>query len=274
MRPPTPFATFVSLLLIGCSDDHLAGGTGAGNPGTVQIGVTMTARTSGPSTMAGRIRASTDGILVMVDSGGARFGIERMLASCDRIEIALPDGMACPAPDKMGGMSCGNGFLAKDSSVIFDLLDTNSASGGLRIAVPPGIYSHVALHLARAKSGSDDEGESDADIEGGTIAIAGTMTRNGVQRPFRMELRSEQTLDFKHPSGIAVGPGIPVRFAASVDPRGWMAGLDVGACIDSRMLPEGTDTLVLDASYPCGDLETESSEEARKSATLEDDLEE
>lgn len=255
------------LLLAACADNQLAGGAGAGNPDPVRVEIALAARLKAPA--AGRA-ATVVTTLFMTDSSGTRFVIERMLARCDRMEIALPDGASCPATGIFEG-ACVNGVIGKDTSIIFDLLDTTNGAA-VPLAVPPGLYTRASVHLSALDA--QGTGEYEGELTDRTLSIVGTLWRGTTHRPYRLDLRREQTLDFRSTSGIHVPGAGSVRFRATLDPRGWLSGVDIGKCLDQGALPGGTDTLVLDENYPCGDLESESSDEARNSARLDEDIEE
>jgi hypothetical protein len=153
--------------------------------------------------------------------------------------------------------------------MVFDLLDTTGTGGAFRLLLPRGTYTRMAVRIARATTGENEDGIPE--IEDRSIMVAGTMLRGTMERPFRLDLRTEQLLEFRSSRGLKVGTAGNIRFEATLDPRNWLSALDIGKCLDSGALPDGIDTLVLDASYPCGDLETSSSEEARSSTGLDDD---
>ena len=227
-------------LLAGCGTDRTAGGTGVGNP-VVPVAFTLRGVSSGTG---GAARS-------LADTAGTVFRAQVMIAWVQRIRIHLPDGVGCPESGS-GGDSCASGETDRSSGVAYDLATGQVLSSFSDFALPSGSYRKVEVKLG--PPGSKDAAV--ACLGDASVCLEGEMVRAGVHRPFRLVLPVDQEIAFESASGIDVlHPG--AILSAVLGLGSWLRGQDIGACLDSGKLPSGTDTLVLDSNYPCGNLEND-----------------
>ncbi|HNY32603.1 MAG TPA: hypothetical protein PKO15_17090 [Fibrobacteria bacterium] len=269
MNSSAVLGSVAALLVMSCGDSRQAGGMGAGNPEPIKIGVVLSATPKQghmPSPSAARIHSGVvDTLLLMRDSSGIEFQIHRMYASIDHIEIDIPTDRMCPE-NAEGDRDCQNGIMALDTAVAFDLL-SYPPSQGIWFILPQGKYSEVKIRLSPWLQGKVGT-EPDA-LTGNSVLVEGIMSRLGVNRPFRLALRSSHTLEFKDTVGLDIGAMKLLK--ARVNPHSWMDGVNVGRCLDAGLIPSGTDTLLLDSSYPCGNIDTPWLEDLTESTSLEEE---
>jgi len=231
----------------GCGQDRVAGGTGAGNPdASIALRILATTKTVAAARTA---LVPVDTGLVLRDSGGLEFRPNRVRAWVDRIEVDLPGNAQCP--DSKGSDSCEVGTLWRDQGRVWDLVRGVPDSLQTPFLLPSGTYR--TLRIRFDKPGGSDVSKSDC-LSGRSFCLEGTFLRLGVVRPFRLQVALQQKLVFADSTGISIAPGSS-RLSALLGIGKWLSSLDVGNCLDGGSLPAGTDTLVIDRDFPCGNFE-------------------
>ena len=234
--------TLVGLLLSACT-------------GSDGVGIEVRAVSTGPASQSE---------LVFSDDGQSDYIVQTASLRLRHIELDLPDGSDCSdIADALDGAEC-NDSVSDDKIRIQGPFDVNLVSGVATpsladVVIPEGTYKRVDF---RVEDNSDDV----------SFAVTAGFTHNGDAMTLELSLDFNEDIRIETPTGISVDG--ETDLIAEFVVGSWLAGVDVGKCIDDDDVHTSGTTVTIDdnsTSGSCSDIENTIKDNMKHSGQLDRD---
>jgi hypothetical protein len=186
---------------------------------TVLVPLALVAGCAGPEGAGVQVRAVST---AMEDSGATLYALAEGRLRLRHIELDLPDGMRCAELDGLlAGASCrtsdGEDKISIAGPLDVDLVAGTSSPSLDHVVIPPGSYRRVDLRV-------------EPDQQDVSMAARAGFERDGQPLTLELALKFNEDIRVERPGGVAIEPGMDLVAGFAVGD--WLAGIDVGACID------------------------------------------
>jgi hypothetical protein len=220
------------MLLGGCDQEQMAGGSGAGNPPLARVSLALKANSLTAASAASVLRKTADevqrnpdGSFTVTDSSGARIRISAIMAQVRRVDFLLPHGLACPSA---GTLSCQDNEVMVWGPFAVDLMTGKAIPPLDRIRVPAGLYSEVELEMGDNDSGAAADSAADLVLSGSTDSARGPV------RNFTVALSLSDGLEFDDSLGLHISADSVNNVLLRLDVDDWFRDADLSGCVATR----------------------------------------
>ena len=205
----------------------------------VLVGCASGGGTVGLSVQA--VSDTTDPALDFVDDGGVVYGVQTATLNLRNIEIDLPDGMVCAdiAGQLSGPAVCDDSPGSSDKiriqgPFVIDLVAGTSTPTLDDVRIPAGVYKRIDF---RVDPNAADE----------SLGLTADFTHMGTDYLLDLSLAFNEDIRIEDPAGIELTPDTDLMADLVLDT--WLAGVDLGACIEANEVDiVGTTVVVTDSS--------------------------
>lgn len=228
------------------------GGCGAD---TDVAGVTVRAVTS-----AGDIPTSPDE-LTFTDDSDNQFTVQSAYLHLRDIELDLPEGVACAdISDSLNGATCdaGSDKIVIDGPFDIDLVAGTSTPSLDAVMIPTGRYERIDFRV--------DDNANDT-----SFAVVAGFERD---MPYTLNLNLDFNEDIRIESPLGVAVEADSDLIAQFVVGDWLAGVDVGSCMDAGDVTLDGTTVTIDegsSSGACSDMEDVIKDNMKNSGQLDRD---
>lgn len=237
------------------------------------------------------------------DGAGSDLTIESAWVNIRKIELKLPDGVRCADIDfALSDLATcetedevdevdedGEDESSSDESddgeegdeielngpFIFNLLTGESIPSLDSIEIPSGLFKEIEIEF-------DDLDQDDVLPEGvpatlveNTLIVDGTITLDGTPTPISIRLDFSEEVEFENLNGLEVSEVVFLNsILISLDVSSWLAGIDLGDCVDKGDVGLEGETVVVDedsSSGSCSDIEDTIKDNIEASGTVDED---
>ena len=199
----------------------------------------------------------------MTDDGSGDYQLTEAMLRLRHIELDLPEGQTCMDLQGLvdGGAVCDlsgdSDKIVIDGPFTVDLVMGTTTPSLDAVIIPEGTYKRIDF---RVEDNADDA----------SFAVQATFDRRGETHTLDLSLDFNEDIRVEHPDGIVVDADTDLVAQFVVD--NWLAGVDIGKCMDDDDLRmEGTTVFVDDASTggDCSDIENTIKDNMKNSGQLD-----
>ncbi len=208
--------------------------------------------------------------MVVTDDGATSYEIVSARLHVEKIELDLPEGQTCAdVAGQLAGASCHDETEEDDADetpeatiliagpIDIDLVTGQTTPDLNAVVLPPGLYKEIEFHV--------DQGPDDV-----TFAATALFDHGGTTYTLEFALDFDADIEIEQGDGLTVTSSTDLVAQFVVD--NWLAGVDLGACLDSgEVVPDGT-TILLSEGTPAGecvDVESTIKENLKDSGEME-----
>lgn len=197
--------------------------------------------------------------LTFTDDGGNQFAIESAYLHLRDIELDLPDGLTCAdIASTLSGADCEPG---DDKIVITGPLDIDLVAGTATpslaaVEIPAGQYERIDFRV-------DDNAQDTS------FAVVADFERDMLYT-LNLNLDFSEDIRIESPLGVSVDAGTDL--IAEFVVGDWLAGIDVGSCMDAGDVTLDGSTVTIDddsSSGACSDIENIIKDNMKNSGQLD-----